>query len=209
VELSSDLLRTRFRGTELPDDPSSVELPDGSDDWPASLKDELSTGLKPAGVLIPVLARRDGLTVLFTRRSAELKTHAGQVSFPGGRMEADDPDIAATALRETHEEVGIPPERIEVLGHMRPLPTVTGYAMTPTIGLIAGDVEFRIDTGEVAAVFEVPLNYLAEPGRFRRTDRDIRGRVLPIIEVDYADERIWGATAYMLLKFIKALKNSD
>ena len=121
----------------MPEDPTSVVMPAGSENWPRSMRDQLSGTLKPAGVLVPLIERRtDGVTVLLTERSAELKHHAGQVSFPGGRMETGDADIAATALRETHEEVGIARECVAVIGYLDTMPTITGYAVTPVVGLV-------------------------------------------------------------------------
>lgn len=201
-------LAESFSGTTLPEDPARVRLPEGSERWSPSLRREMSSDLTPAGVLIPVIARPAAPTVLLTRRSAGLRHHAGQVSFPGGRMEPGDRDIAATALRETHEEVGIPPRLVRVLGHLDPLPTITGFAVTPTVGLITEAFRLETDSGEVASAFEVPLDYLLERRNYRQTERPIRGRVLPIVEVEYDGERIWGATAYMLLRLIEKINEN-
>ena len=103
-------------------------MPPGSSRWPEPMREQLSGTLKPAGVLIPIFERASELSVLLTRRSAELKHHAGQVSFPGGRMEEHDADVEATALRESEEEVGIEAHQVSVLGYLHTMPTITGYA---------------------------------------------------------------------------------
>ncbi len=208
MTLNESTLRARFRDTELPDDPTRVDLPDTTRHWPDFLTAQLSSSLTPAGVLIPVMSRGDDLSVLLTRRSAELKHHAGQVSFPGGRMEQTDSDIGVTALRETHEEVGIPPQQVSILGYMGPIPTITGYAVTPTVGLVDGQVELNIDATEVESAFEVPMDYLLDARNYRQAEREFQGERFQVIEVNYAGERIWGATAFMLTRFIKIIKNN-
>ena len=207
MTLTRSYLEECFRDTRLPEDPTRVDLPGGSKYWPAFLTSRLAATLKPAGVLIPVMQRDEGMSVLLTRRSAELKHHAGQVSFPGGRMEQSDRNIAITALRETHEEVGIPPQAVQVIGYLNPTPTVTGYAVTPTIGVIDGTVELAIDASEVEMAFEVPLDYLLDRRNYSQAEREFQGQRFPVMEVNYAGERIWGATAFMLSRFIKVIKN--
>jgi len=183
-DITTAYLRERLTKTRKPVDPTDIVLPIGSDDWPYRLKQQLSGTLKPAGVLIPVIERdAAGLSLLLTQRSAELKHHAGQVSFPGGRWEPDDADIVATALRETHEEVGIAQSDVTVIGYMRPMPTITGYAVTPVIGVVSGDIELHLDHTEVEYAFEVPLPFLLD------------------------GQRIWGATAFIIHQFIQLIKN--
>ncbi len=165
----------------------------------------ITRSLCAAGVLIPVIERVAGLSVLLTQRSADLKHHAGQVSFPGGRMEEHDADVVQTALRETHEEVGIPPQAIDVVGYLPPMPTVTGYAVTPVVGLISADVPLRIDRTEVEYAFEVPLAFLLDPRNERALERVYEGRRIPTVEFHYAGERIWGATAHILVELRRIL----
>jgi 8-oxo-dGTP pyrophosphatase MutT (NUDIX family) len=178
-------------------------MPSGSERWPSLMLDHFLATLKPAGVLIPVIERPAGLSVLLTQRSAELKHHAGQISFPGGRMEDADRDIVHTALRETHEEVGIPPESIAVIGYLQPMPTVTGYAVTSVIGLVAAAVQLDLDHTEVAYAFEVPLPFLLDKRNQRASEREFRGQTVPTVEFHYEDEQIWGATAHMLVELRK------
>lgn len=162
--------------------------------------------LTPAGVLIPVMQRASTLSLLLTKRSAALKSHAGQVSFPGGRMEEHDPDVAATALRETHEEVGIEPRQVAVIGYLEPMPTITGYAVTPVIGLVQGPAQLVIDRTEVEYAFEVPLEFLLDERNDQRVERDFQGRTIPMVEFHYEGQRIWGATAQMVLLLRQYLK---
>lgn len=204
-DISARQLAERLAGTRLPDDPTDVVLPYESPRWPADLQQHLSDGLTPAGVLIPVMQRTTRLTVLLTERSAELKHHAGQISFPGGRMEATDENIAATALRETHEEVGIAPAQVTVLGYLDPMPTVTGYAVTPTIGVVASPTQLRLDPREVSSAFEVPLDFLLDHSNERSGERTFQGRTIAVAEFHYERHRIWGATAHILIQLRKKL----
>lgn len=194
------VLKDRLADTQLPSDPTRVVLPPGSGAWPASFRDDLVRSLKPAGVLIPVIEREPGASVLLTLRARGLRHHAGQVSFPGGRMEARDRDIRATALRETHEEVGIEPGDVDVVGYLEPMPTMTGFAVTAVIGVVPENVDPVIDRGEVDAAFEVPLEFLLEPRNRRYTMREVRGRRIRVAEFHHAGHRIWGATAQMIIK---------
>lgn len=143
---------------------------------------------------------------MLTQRSAELKHHAGQVSFPGGRMEPDDRDIAHTALRETHEEVGIHSQHISVVGYLPPMPTITGYAVTPVVGLVGENAETRIDREEVEVAFEVPLAFLLDAANRKIVERNLHGKDVPMVEYRFDGHRIWGATAMMIIEFIKKLK---
>lgn len=199
----------QFAGTSLPADPTdTIELP-GSQHWPASLREQLSGTLRPAGVLIPIFERADtGLSVLLTQRSAALTHHAGQISFPGGRMELEDGDIAVTALRETAEEVGIGSEHVTVVGNLPAMPTITGYAVTPIIGLVAAGAMTKIDRSEVEFAFEVPLTFLLEPGNRRTVQRELYGKTIAMDEFHYEQHRIWGATAVMIMEFIKVIKTN-
>ena len=161
--LTAALVRQRLAGTRAPRDPFDVVMPPGSERWPAVERERIREALRPAGVLIPVIDRREGLSVLLTQRSATLKHHAGQVSFPGGRMEAQDSDVVETALREAREEVGIRPESVAVIGYLPPMPTVTGYAVSAVVGLVGMELSLEIDATEVEYAFEVPLEFLLDP----------------------------------------------
>lgn len=178
-------------------------MPAGSERWRQFMREPILQPLQPAGVLIPVLQRAGELSVLLTQRSAELKHHAAQVSFPGGRMEDADKDVVHAALRETHEEVGIPPHAISIIGYLDPMPTVTGYAVTAVVGVVSGSTSLRLDRTEVEYAFEVPLAFLLDERNQRAAEREYRGRTIPTIEFHYENERIWGATAHMLVELRK------
>ncbi len=195
-----ELLKDRLVDTRLRADPRDVVLPPGSERWPEDVRASLVASLRPAGVLIPVIERRSGLVVLLTQRSAALKHHASQIAFPGGGMESGDRSIADTALRETHEEVGIRPDEIAVLGFLDAMPTMTGYAVTPVVGSVAPSARIEVDPAEVEYAFEVPLDFLLDKANALASERDFQGRKLPIIEYRYREHRIWGATAHILLK---------
>ena len=171
------------------------------------MQQKLNVPLTPAGVLVPLLRRPAGLSMLLTQRASHLKNHAGQVSFPGGRMESHDRDVRAAALRETYEEVGIEPARVDVIGYLRSMPTITGFAVTPVVGLVSNDVNLQIDRTEVEYAFEVPLEHLLDKRNDRYMDREYEGHKFSLVEFHYEGERIWGATAYMILALRKFLLN--
>jgi 8-oxo-dGTP pyrophosphatase MutT (NUDIX family) len=205
ARITAGHVRERLAGTRIPSDPLAVDMPPRSHEWPDELRRMMCEDLKPAGVLIPILDYREGLSVLLTQRSPDLKTHAGQVSFPGGSMESADADIAATALRETHEEVGIRPDQVDVAGYLHPMLTVTGYAVTPVVGLIQPNISLRLDESEVQHAFEVPLSFLLDESNQRLSERELHGVTVPIVEFNYSEQRIWGATASMLVALRKLL----
>lgn len=199
--MTPDALRARFAGTELPEDPLDVMMPPGLKRWPHKMREMLAGPLRPAGVLVPLMQRSEGVTILLTQRAAHLKLHAAQASFPGGRMEEHDTDVQATALRETHEEVGIAPGHVDVIGYLHPLPTITGFAVTPVIGLVSDDAKLVLDRTEVDYTFELPLDFLLDERNDRLADREWQGKRFRLTEFHYEGERVWGATAYMLQAF--------
>jgi len=157
--------------------------------------------IRPAAVLVPVVRRNDALTVLFTRRTAHLHDHAGQISFPGGRTEPEDSSPRDTALRETAEEIGLAPGHVEILGHLADYTTVTGYRVTPVVGLVSSPFELTLDDFEVAEVFEVPLAFLLDPANHQRNLLLYEGRERHYYAMPYGPHYIWGATAGMLMNF--------
>jgi 8-oxo-dGTP pyrophosphatase MutT (NUDIX family) len=161
--------------------------------------------LRAASVLLPIVARQAELTVLFTQRTAHLKEHSGQVSFPGGRAEPHDPGPEATALRETHEEIGLDPRRVEVLGLLPEYRTRTGFRVTPVVGLVAPPFELRPDAYEVEEVFEVPLSFLLDPRHHLRHSREWQGELRWFFAIPYGERYIWGATAGMLVNLYRYL----
>ncbi len=165
-----------------------------------------------AAVLVGLVLREGSLCVLFTQRTAHLSKHAGQVSFPGGRSEAADGAPAVTALRETHEEVGLEPGRVDVLGLMPTYTTVTNFVVTPVVGIVAAPpLAYRPDPREVDAVFEVPLQFLMTPAHHQRHRFEWDGNAREFLSMTWrdpvdGDERfIWGATAAMLRNLYRLL----
>lgn len=195
--LTPDWLRSRFRE---PRDVPSISNGDGHRFHPEK-------ALRPAAVLVPVVHRPDeGLSVLFTRRTAHLSDHAGQISFPGGRAEPGDGTPAATALRETEEEIGLARSHVEILGSLQEYTTVTAYRVTPVVGLVSSPFELQPDGSEVAEVFEVPLAFLLDPANHQRNTVLQQGWQREYYAVPYGNYYIWGATAGMLMNFYNYLK---
>jgi 8-oxo-dGTP pyrophosphatase MutT (NUDIX family) len=155
--------------------------------------------MRPAAVLAPVLRRGDALSLMFTVRSQHLRSHRGQISFPGGGRDVGDRDAVANALREAQEEVGLDPDGVEVLGYLDDYPTLTRYRVTPVVGMIdAAQLQLQVDANEVAEVFEVPLDYALDPASFERSTLVRDGIKLPFYALHWKQHRIWGATAGML-----------
>lgn len=172
----------------------------------AELADLLDSPLRtPAAVLVPIVRRSDARSVLFTRRTDDMRTHAGQVSFPGGRIEDDDGGPVAAALRETEEETGIARSLVRPLGFLDCFETVSGFGVTPVVAEVDGDYELMPDPREVAEVFEVPLDFLLDRANLLRTEIDWRGRRREIYEYGYDGRRIWGATAGMLVNLLRRM----
>jgi 8-oxo-dGTP pyrophosphatase MutT (NUDIX family) len=157
--------------------------------------------LRPAAVLVPVVRREAGLTILLTQRTDHLYDHAGQISFPGGRSEPHDASPVATALRETYEEIGLQHSQVDVLGSLPVYTTVTGYQVTPVVGLVVPPQMFNLDAFEVAEAFEVPLAFFLDPGNHQRNTLQYQGRTRHYYAMPYEHRYIWGATAGMLMNF--------
>ncbi|MCG6876855.1 MAG: CoA pyrophosphatase [Betaproteobacteria bacterium] len=160
--------------------------------------------IRPASVLVPVVKRASGLTVLLTRRTAHLHDHAGQISLPGGRAEEDE-SPEDTALRETAEEIGLDPRHVEVLGSLTDYVTVTGYRVTPVVGLVSPPFELQPDAFEVAEIFEVPLAVFLDPANHQRNRVVVQGVERQYYAMPYGPYYIWGATAGMLMNLYRFL----
>lgn len=161
--------------------------------------------LTPAAVLIGLVDREDGFTVLLTQRSASLRTHAGQISFPGGKIEDADASPIEAALRETWEEVGLTDDKIDVIGALDPYVTRTGFRINPVVAFLTPPFEIKPDPSEVAAVFEAPLTHLMAPGVRQRHHRKHEGVTRYFYAMPYKDHYIWGATAGMLVNLVDVL----
>jgi 8-oxo-dGTP pyrophosphatase MutT (NUDIX family) len=173
------------------------------DDYDPPLVAAVSGAVK-AAVLLPVILRREPV-LLFTRRTASLARHAGQVSFPGGRSETGDRSPVETALRETFEETGIAPSFVTVAGYLDRYLTGTGFDIQPVVGLVGEGFTLAPDPREVAAVFEVPLAFLRDPANLRRESREIGGRQRSFYAITHEDHEIWGATAAIVVSLSRRL----
>lgn len=160
----------------------------------------------PAAVLVPLVDRAEGITVLLTQRSAALPDHPGQISFPGGRIETADADAASAALRETHEEIGLPRGQVTLLGELPHYETVTGFRVTPVVGWVDPPFELVPDPVEVADVFEVPLAFLMDPAHQQRHERMLGTVRRDYWAIPWRERYIWGATAAMLMILDRTLR---
>jgi 8-oxo-dGTP pyrophosphatase MutT (NUDIX family) len=158
-----------------------------------------------AAVLIPIIERPTGATLLFTERAADLRNHAGQISFPGGKRDVSDADDIATALREAQEEIALQPDSVEVVGRLGRYDTHTGFSISPIVGLVAAPQIFVPQASEVASVFEVPLTFLANPANIEIHSRAFENRQRRFYTITYQDRTIWGATAAILVQFVRTL----
>jgi 8-oxo-dGTP pyrophosphatase MutT (NUDIX family) len=154
--------------------------------------------LRPAAVLIGVVGPADAPQIVLTKRSSRLRHHPGQIAFPGGKQDAGDTGAAGTALREAHEEVGLDPAQVRVLGALPPHETVTGFAVVPVLARITGDFDATPEAGEVAEVFRVPLAHICDLARYRIEGRRWRGQRREFFVVPFGPYYIWGATARIL-----------
>ena len=202
MTLDDEIARLRRAARPLTDGPTAPG-------WNlAELADVIDPKLprRNAAVLVPFVRRDDTLSMLFTRRTAHLRTHAGQISFPGGAIETADADAVAAALRETFEETGIERERVEPFGYLDGFETVSGYFVSPVTGFVRGDYIAQPDPHEVAEVFEVPLDFILAPNRLRRFDFDWHGRTRTTFEFEWNGRRVWGATASILKNLLQRLE---
>ncbi|MDH3472433.1 MAG: CoA pyrophosphatase [Rhodospirillales bacterium] len=181
--------------------------PRGDHDLNPDLYDpELS--LTRAAVLVPIVRRSPEMTVLLTRRTDHLYDHAGQISFPGGRIDPGDRDAPMAALRETEEEVGLPRGHVELVGELDTYVTRTGFEVTPLVGLLRPPFPMAPDSFEVAEVFEVPLGFFLDPANRQTHSRFYKGKERQFYVYEYGDYYIWGATAGMLVNLTEVLAGS-
>jgi len=201
-----DILNTlekKFLEGEFLEGARLIKRPLGGDRSIAGYRDEAKG--KPAAVLIPLLLGGGELTVFFTERPETMKEHPGQISFPGGRQNAGDATLMKTALREAKEEIGLDPALVRIVGGLNSYRTITGYAIDPVIGLVEEGFTPRLDSTEVADVFEAPLAFFLDKANARKHTRLYRGKPRPYYAFDFEGRFIWGATAAMLINLREAL----
>src|SRR4030088_1509663 len=160
----------------------------------------------PAAVLVPLVEHATGMTVLLTQRAETLKDHAGQISFPGGRIEPDDKDAWHAALREAYEEIGLMPNFVEFAGYLPDHHVITGFRVTPVVGFVNPDYQLRIAKAEVHDVFEVPLDFILDSANHKSRQRKLGDLTYEVHDIPYGGRNIWGATAGMLLTLRRMLQ---
>lgn len=175
-------------------------------DWPEMVD---GSNHRPAAVLVPLVLGRDDPAILLTRRTDHLHHHPGQISFPGGRVEAQDSTPVDTALRETEEEIGLDRRHVELLGALPDYYTGTGFRVTPVVGLVHPPFELRLDAFEVAEAFEVPLRHFLDPANHQRHSLMHEGRERQFHAMPYKDYFIWGATAGILMSLYRLLREPE
>jgi 8-oxo-dGTP pyrophosphatase MutT (NUDIX family) len=173
----------------------------------AKVRASISARRVPAAVLIPLVERDTGLTVLLTQRAETLKDHAGQISFPGGRIEPGDADAWHAALREAYEEIGLRPDLVEFGGYLPDHWVITGFLVTPVVGFINPQYQLRIAPDEVHDAFEVPLDFILDAANHKPRRRKLGELTIDVHDIPYGDRNIWGATAGMLMTLRRMLQS--
>jgi 8-oxo-dGTP pyrophosphatase MutT (NUDIX family) len=196
-----DLILERLQGSVPSSDPQDAALTDVHGPISAELSALIQGQPLAAAVLVGLVEESGSLSLLLTERADNLRDHPGQVSFPGGRIEPQDPDPRATALREAHEEIGLAPELVESVGYLDTYLTVTGFIVTPVVGFVTHDFVPQVDETEVREVFQVPLDFLFDPANLRMSLRQRLGATFKVYEYEFQGHRIWGATAAMIVGF--------
>lgn len=166
-------------------------------------------GLRPASVLAPFYQQPEGLSLIFTKRTDHLDHHSGQISFPGGSRDADDLNGMATALRETHEEIGVRPEDIEVWGRLNQEVTITDFSVAPFVGLVPYPYEFTLNQDEVARLIVVPFDHLLDNRNFTEEMYPYNGKRYKTYNYHYKNDVIWGATARMVFNLITLITTGE
>ncbi len=192
-------IRERLTGTLPIHDPATFLLPGLTREQSQEHRAWFPADPGAAAVLVPLIERADGITVLLTERATELKNHAGQISFPGGRIEPADESPLKAALREAHEEIGLEPRFVTVAGYLPDHIVVSGYRVTPVVGFVAPGFELLLDATEVQTTFEVPLEYVFEPANRKSRTRRFGEAEIELCDIPYQSWNIWGATAGMLV----------
>jgi len=199
-------IEARLRGSVPGGDPFMPHMMERTPADLAALREFLPAELSRAAVLVPVVEREQGLTVLLTRRASHLKRHAGQVSFPGGRIEAGDPGPWEAALREAEEEIGLSPEHVRLVGYLGDHFVITGYVVTPVVGFVRPGFSLKLDLTEVEEAFEVPLSFVLDRANHVPRERHFAGRTFKGYDIPYQGHNIWGATAVMLMSLCRLLE---
>jgi 8-oxo-dGTP pyrophosphatase MutT (NUDIX family) len=163
----------------------------------------------PAAVLVALVDRPEGLTVLLTQRASQLAKHAAQISFPGGRLEESDADVASAAMREAQEEIGLDPARVRVFGYLPDHLVISGFRVTPVLSLVTPPFELVPNPAEVAEVFEVPVSHVFDRNNHKARLRRVGDEDMLLFDIPFEGHSIWGATAGMLLTFVRMVQDGE
>jgi 8-oxo-dGTP pyrophosphatase MutT (NUDIX family) len=203
---SRQLIEERLRGTQPGGDPVKALIAGLEPGQAEELRKLLPAEFSRAAVLVPIVERPEGLSVLLTQRASHLKNHPGQISFPGGRVEAADSSPWETALRETEEEIGLGREHLSLAGYLADHFVISGYLVTPAVAFVRPGFELKLDLTEVDEVFEVPLEFVLDPANHVPRERRFGGHTFKAVDIPYQRHNIWGATAGMLMTLYRMLR---
>jgi 8-oxo-dGTP pyrophosphatase MutT (NUDIX family) len=204
-----ELIRTRLAGTLAHADIESAHQAQALSAVNTIVRGFLPADPVAAAVLVPIIDRPDGLTVLLTRRASHLRHHAGQISFPGGRIEPTDSGPLEAALRESEEEIGLARENVAPVGFLNPQLVVSGFWVTPVVAFVAPSCALTLDTREVESTFEVPLAHVLDATNHHPSERSVGSRTVRVHEIPFGPYTIWGATAAMLLELYRVLTEEE
>lgn len=204
-DLRARILR-RFRDTRPLHELADWRLLGVDEERSRRLEKHFPANPVPAAVLFPLVDRQQGLTVLLTQRASQLAHHAAQISFPGGRLDASDADVASGALREAREEIGLDPAAVTVFGYLPDHLVISGFRVTPVLGLVRPPFSLELNPAEVAGVFEVPLAHVLDSANHKARLRRVGDEDLLLYDIPWQGQNIWGATAGMLLTFVRMLQ---
>jgi len=206
-DLRARILR-RFQGSEPKHDLADWRLLGVDAERVQKLQKHFPANPVPAAVLVPFVDRPEGLSILLTQRASQLAKHAAQVSFPGGRLEESDPDVASAALREAQEEIGLDPARVRVFGYLPDHLVISGYRVTPVLSLVQPPFAVEPNPAEVESVFEVPADYIFDARNHKARLRRVGDEDMLLYDIPWQGLNIWGATAGMLLTLVRMVQES-
>jgi 8-oxo-dGTP pyrophosphatase MutT (NUDIX family) len=207
ADLRSRILR-RFEGSEPKHELADWRLLGVDTERVLKLQKHFPANPVPAAVLVPFVDRPEGLSILLTQRASQLAKHAAQVSFPGGRLEESDPDVASAALREAQEEIGLDPSRVRVFGYLPDHLVISGYRVTPVLSLVEPPFAVEPNPAEVETVFEVPADYIFDKRNHKARLRRVGDEDMLLYDIPWQGLNIWGATAGMLLTLVRMVQES-
>jgi 8-oxo-dGTP pyrophosphatase MutT (NUDIX family) len=203
-----DRIEQRLQATAPGGDPLRAWIAGLTPEQTADIRGHLPPTFSRAAVMVPIVDRPEGLTVLLTQRASHLKHHPGQISFPGGRMESNDAGPWEAAVREAQEEIGLAPEHVSLAGYLHDHLVITGYIITPAVAFVRPGFDLRLDTTEVEEAFEVPLDFVLDPVNHVARTRVFAGQTFTTHDIPYGARHIWGATAGMLISLYQALRGA-